>query len=81
VDMKSRLDLNQAQLALSVEACSQDFANELGIPFLETSAKDSNNVEQAFMMMASEIKNRLSSAAYNPNANTGGNINVGGGTQ
>ena len=41
--------------------CLQDFASEYGIPFLETSAKDSNNVEQAFMTMASEIKNRLTS--------------------
>lgn len=39
----------------------QEFANDYGIPFLETSAKDSNNVEQAFMTMASEIKNRLTS--------------------
>ncbi|KHF97999.1 Ras-related RABD2a -like protein [Gossypium arboreum] len=27
----------------------QAFANEIGIPFLETSAKDATNVEQAFM--------------------------------
>ncbi|KAL4573432.1 hypothetical protein LXL04_020237 [Taraxacum kok-saghyz] len=32
------------------------FADELGIPFLETSAKDSVNVEQAFLTMAAEIK-------------------------
>lgn len=44
-----------------VHMCFQDFANDYGIPFLETSAKDSNNVEQAFMTMASEIKNRLTS--------------------
>ncbi|KAK3183618.1 hypothetical protein Dsin_030904 [Dipteronia sinensis] len=35
------------------------FADELGIPFLETSAKDSINVEQAFLTMASEIKKRM----------------------
>ena len=29
------------------------------MPFLETSAKSSTNVEQAFMLMASEIKKRL----------------------
>ncbi|CAD7704037.1 unnamed protein product, partial [Ostreobium quekettii] len=34
------------------------FADELGIPFLETSAKNASNVEQAFMTMAQEIKNR-----------------------
>ncbi|KAF9608549.1 hypothetical protein IFM89_009915 [Coptis chinensis] len=35
------------------------FADELGIPFLETSAKDSINVEQAFLTMAGEIKKRI----------------------
>ncbi|KAJ8433972.1 hypothetical protein Cgig2_033770 [Carnegiea gigantea] len=34
------------------------FADELGIPFLETSAKDAINVEQAFLTMASEIKKK-----------------------
>lgn len=37
---------------------AKSFADEIGIPFLETSAKDSTNVEQAFMTMASEIKKR-----------------------
>ncbi|XP_026659519.1 ras-related protein RABD1-like isoform X2 [Phoenix dactylifera] len=35
------------------------FADELGIPFLETSAKDSINVEQAFLTMSAEIKKRM----------------------
>jgi len=35
------------------------FANEIGIPFLETSAKTSTNVEQAFVTMAQEIKQRV----------------------
>ncbi|CAN6584629.1 unnamed protein product [Malus baccata var. baccata] len=37
------------------------FADELGIPFLETSAKDSINVEQAFLTMAAEIKKKMGS--------------------
>lgn len=37
------------------------YADELGIPFLETSAKDSINVEQAFLTMAGEIKKRMGS--------------------
>ncbi|GER29223.1 RAB GTPase homolog 1A [Striga asiatica] len=37
----------------------QAFADELGIPFLETSAKDSINVEQAFLTMAGEIKKKM----------------------
>ncbi|KAF5176588.1 Ras-related protein, partial [Thalictrum thalictroides] len=35
------------------------FADELGIPFLETSAKDSINIEQAFLTMGGEIKKRM----------------------
>ncbi|XP_058191439.1 ras-related protein RABD2a-like [Rhododendron vialii] len=37
------------------------FADEIGIPFMETSAKDSTNVEQAFMAMAAAIKERMAS--------------------
>lgn len=34
----------------------------MGIPFLETSAKNSTNVEAAFVKMAEEIKNRMGNA-------------------
>lgn len=34
------------------------FADEIGVPYIETSAKAATNVEQAFMTMAGEIKNR-----------------------
>ncbi|RWW34959.1 hypothetical protein GW17_00000246 [Ensete ventricosum] len=34
------------------------FADEIGIPFMEASAKDATNVEQAFMAMTAAIKNR-----------------------
>ncbi|XP_010267054.1 PREDICTED: ras-related protein RIC1-like isoform X2 [Nelumbo nucifera] len=37
------------------------FADEIGIPFLEASAKNATNVEQAFMTMTAEIKNRMAS--------------------
>uniref|UniRef100_A0A182V7C5 Ras-related protein Rab-1A n=1 Tax=Anopheles merus TaxID=30066 RepID=A0A182V7C5_ANOME len=50
---------------------AMELANQLGIPFLETSAKNATNVEQAFMTMAAEIKNRVgppSSAADPPSA-------------
>lgn len=43
---------------------SQAFADEIGIPFLETSAKNATNVEQAFMTMAAEIKNRCVGPRY-----------------
>jgi len=38
---------------------AKEFADSLGIPFLETSAKNATNVEQAFITMASEIKARV----------------------
>ena len=38
----------------------QAYAASLGIPFLETSAKDNTNIEAIFMSMAVElIKNKL----------------------
>ncbi|GAB1313216.1 ras GTPase [Madurella fahalii] len=51
-----------------------EFADSLGIPFLETSAKNASNVEQAFLTMARQIKERMgSSIATN---NTKANVNV-----
>uniref|UniRef100_A0A3B4BA68 ZRAB1B, member RAS oncogene family a n=1 Tax=Periophthalmus magnuspinnatus TaxID=409849 RepID=A0A3B4BA68_9GOBI len=42
-----------------VDYTTAKFADNLGIPFLETSAKSATNVEQAFMTMAAEIKKRM----------------------
>jgi len=38
---------------------AKEFADSKNIPFLETSAKNSTNVESAFLTMAKEIKNRM----------------------
>ncbi|KAJ2767732.1 ras GTPase [Coemansia nantahalensis] len=38
---------------------AQEFAKSLSISFLETSAKDSTNVENAFLTMARQIKDRM----------------------
>jgi len=38
---------------------AKEYATCLGIPILETSAKNATNVEQAFLTMATEIKNRM----------------------
>uniref|UniRef100_A0A673KFE9 Ras-related protein Rab-1B n=1 Tax=Sinocyclocheilus rhinocerous TaxID=307959 RepID=A0A673KFE9_9TELE len=46
---------------------AKEFADSLAIPFLETSAKNATNVEQAFMTMAAEIKKRMG-----PGATSGG---------
>eukprot|EP01119_Soliformovum_irregulare_P011682 TRINITY_DN2951_c0_g1_i1.p1 TRINITY_DN2951_c0_g1~~TRINITY_DN2951_c0_g1_i1.p1 ORF type:complete len:205 (-),score=55.01 TRINITY_DN2951_c0_g1_i1:189-803(-) len=39
---------------------AKEFADSLGIPFLETSAKNATNVENAFLTMAGQIKDRMS---------------------
>jgi len=46
---------------------AKEYADQLHIPFLETSAKNATNVEQAFVTMAAEIKNRMG-----PSATAGG---------
>ena len=43
----------------------QEFADSLGIPFLETSAKSATNVEQAFLTMARQIKERMGNTTVN----------------
>jgi Ras-related protein Rab-1A len=34
---------------------SKEFADELGIPYIETSAKSAKNVEESFLTMAGEL--------------------------
>ena len=39
---------------------AKEFADDIGVPFLETSAKSASNVEEAFLTMAGElIKQRI----------------------
>jgi Ras-related protein Rab-1A len=52
------------------------FADERGIPFLETSAKNATNVEKAFLTMAAEIKNRVAMAPQ-PEEPGKGSVSVG----
>jgi len=63
------------------EETAQKFADKLGIPFLETSAKTATNVDQAFLTMAKELIKAREQAAANGNTNTkgkGSNGNSGG---
>lgn len=48
-------------------ATAKEFADSHGIKFLETSAKTAENVEDAFLAMAGEIKE---STSFQPAANT-----------
>ncbi|EEB98340.1 hypothetical protein MPER_02167, partial [Moniliophthora perniciosa FA553] len=47
---------------------AKEFADQLSIPFLETSAKNATNVEQAFLTMAKQIKDRMGSTSAAPGA-------------
>ena len=40
---------------------AKEFADSMGMDFLETSARNATNVEKAFMTMASQIKQRMAS--------------------
>jgi len=45
---------------------ASEFAGGLDIPFLETSAKNSTNVEEAFLTMAAQIKTRMAAVQVGP---------------
>jgi len=61
---------------VSVER-GQALADELGIPFLEVSAKSNINIDKAFYSLAADIKKRIIDSAKNeqPGASS---VNVGG---
>ena len=54
----------------------QALADELGIPFLEVSAKSNINIDKAFYSLAADIKKRLSDSSKNEPAAASG-VNVG----
>lgn len=62
----NKSDLQSKKVVSYEEA--KEFADKHGFKFLETSAKNSHNVEQSFQTMATEIKNRVKSAG--PQAGT-----------
>jgi Ras-related protein Rab-1A len=55
----------------------KEFADSLGIEFLETSAKNATNVEKAFMTMAAQIKSRMKSQPMNNAAPKGTKLTAG----
>jgi Ras-related protein Rab-1A len=65
----NKCDLEESRQVSTEEGQRQ--ANELKLGFLETSAKNSTNVEEAFTTMARSVRNRLAGT------NTSGSGNVG----
>jgi len=47
----------------------KEFADSLGIEFVETSAKNSTNVEKAFMAMSAQIKSKMKAQPANEKKN------------
>jgi len=60
------------------EEQGQALADELGIPFMEVSAKSNINVEKAFFNLATDIKKRISDTQKSDSASgPSGNVDVG----
>lgn len=55
----------------------QQLADELGIPFMEVSAKSNINVEKAFYSLAADIKKRIIDTAKTDQAAAVGGVDVG----
>ncbi|CEI89230.1 Putative GTP-binding protein ypt1 [Rhizopus microsporus] len=56
---------------------AKEFADSLHIPLLETSAKDATNVEQAFLTMAKQIKDRMGSTMQQQQQQAKSTVRVG----
>jgi len=72
----NKLDMGELKDGQSLRQVSlekgKEFANNLEIPFLETSAKTGTFVDTAFLMMAHEIKNKMMHVQGLSNSNSGG---------
>jgi Ras-related protein Rab-1A len=57
------------------EEQAKEFADELGIPFIETSAKSAKNVEEAFLTMAGQlIKQKVAEGSSGAGSTTASSI-------
>jgi GTPase SAR1 family protein len=57
----NKTDLTEQRVVTRQQA--EELAQRLGIPYIETSAKTADHVEEAFVMMTKEIRNRTGNLA------------------
>jgi len=70
----NKADLTEKKVVEFNEA--KEFADTLGISFLETSAKSAQNVEEAFLTMTRQIKERVSRSHEGPQKPGGGAVDI-----
>merc|ERR1719434_677222 len=75
----NKCDLSSKKVVSYDEA--KELADSLGVQFMETSAKNAHNVEQAFQMMAGEIKSRVASQPQPGRAGGGAGQTLGAATK
>merc|ERR1719215_807302 len=76
----NKCDLSSKKVVSFDEA--KELADGLGVQFMETSAKNAHNVEQAFIAMSTQIKERVAAQPKGPPAAGGrGGTTLGAGTQ
>eukprot|EP00930_Biecheleria_cincta_P040009 TRINITY_DN2744_c0_g1_i1.p1 TRINITY_DN2744_c0_g1~~TRINITY_DN2744_c0_g1_i1.p1 ORF type:complete len:207 (-),score=51.60 TRINITY_DN2744_c0_g1_i1:64-684(-) len=75
----NKCDLSSKKVVSYDEA--KELAESLQVQFMETSAKNAHNVEQAFQMMAGEIKTRVASQPQATRPGGGGGTAIGPGTR
>lgn len=65
----NKCDMNDKRQVSTVRG--QDLAVEYKVKFMETSAKNSTNVEEAFISLARDIKKKMDKKLENPSATSG----------
>merc|ERR1712066_50861 len=75
----NKCDLSSKKVVSYDEA--KELADSLTVQFMETSAKNAHNVEQAFQMMAGETKTRVAAAPGAGQAGAGQGAQLGAGTR